>query len=216
MVHVLEETDYPYRGTVRLTVTPAKTMRFPLSVRVPGWAAGARMLVNGKDADVALTPATFARLDRTWKAGDVVEMTFPMQTRVSRWFHRSVAVERGPLVFSLDPGEQWIKLHDSGETADWEVNRTAAWNYALAVDEGSAGKVQVLESPVGKRPFVQADAGVRLRVPGRKLAVWQPVDKIAPAPPVSPVVSESPLEALTLVPYGAAKLRVTAFPSLLS
>ena len=44
-----------------------------------------------------------------------------MTPRISRWFHDSVAVERGPLVFSYGIGESWVKFRDRGMTADWQV-----------------------------------------------------------------------------------------------
>ena len=215
-VHVREETDYPFRGTVRLTVTPEKAVAFPVFLRVPGWAAGAKVQVNGRPMDVSAEPGTFARISRTWAPGDVVELALPMQPRVSRWFNRSVAVERGPLVFSLDPGESWVKLRDRGMTADWQVFPTAQWNYGLGVDEASAPALEIVEKAVGARPFAAEGAAVTLKVPGRRLERWRSEDGVAPAPPRSPVVSNAEQETLTLVPYAAAKLRVTAFPSLLS
>ena len=216
-VHIIEETDYPFRNTVRLTVNAAKAHAFPLSFRVPVWATGATAIVNGKPASIALTPGTFARIHRTWNPGDTVELAFPMTPRLTRWYNRSVAIERGPLVFCLDPGEQWSKLHEHPEqSADWQVDRKSAWNYALNVNEATVGKLAVTETPIGRRPFASTDAGVRLQVPAKRLDAWQPEDNIAPAPPASPVASANPMESLTFVPYGAAKLRVTAFPSLLS
>ena len=50
------------------------------------------------------------------ESGDRVEIVFPMKPRVSRWFHDSIAVERGPLVFSYGIGENWVKLRDRGMT----------------------------------------------------------------------------------------------------
>jgi hypothetical protein len=227
-VHVLEETDYPFRNTVRFVVQTEKPVSFPLRFRVPGWitggATGARATLNGQHADIAMTPGTFARLERTWKSGDIVEISFPMQTRVSRWYNRSVALERGPLVFSLDPGESWVKLREQGMTADWQVFRKAPWTYALQVDEANAASVQAVETPIGARPFAATNVGVHMRVPAKSLdpwksktaVVWLSEDGVAAAPPASPVNSNNPEESLTLIPYGCAKLRVTAFPSSLS
>ncbi len=215
-VHVAEETDYPFRNTVRLTVQPEKALAFPLSFRVPAWAAGARATLNGQPVDIALTPGTFARLQRTWKAGDTLEITLPLQTRVSRWYNRSVALERGPLVFSLDPGESWVKLRDRGMTADWQVFPQRPWNYALDVNEANAASLAATESPVGARPFAASGAGVRLQVPAKRVDPWRSEDGVAHAPPVSPVSTANPEESLTFTPYGCAKLRVTAFPSSLS
>ena len=215
-VRVLEETDYPFRNTVRLTVQPEKSIPFPLCFRVPTWAAGARATINGKPADIAMTPGTFARIERTWNPGDTVAISLPMQTRVSRWYNRSVALERGPLVFSLDPGESWVKLRDRGMTADWQVFRKASWNYALQVQEANAASLETIELPIGARPFAAANVGVRLQAPAKRLDAWRPEDGVAAAPPASPVESSNPEESLTFIPYACAKLRVTAFPSLLS
>jgi uncharacterized protein len=215
-VHVLEETDYPFRGAVRFTVTPEKPVSFKFSFRVPGWAKNTSVKINGKMVELPIEPATFAELDRVWHSGDVVELTFPMNPRVSRWFNRSISVERGPLVFSLDPGESWVKLRDRGLTADWQVFPTGQWNYALNVDETNVAALHVIEEPVGARPFANSNAPVKLKVEARRLDNWHSEDGVAAAPPKSPVTTNKPEETLTLVPYACAKLRITAFPSLIS
>ena len=136
-MHVVEETDYPFRGTIRIRINPASPLAFPLLLRIPAWAAGTstgtKIKING-EAQTAPSPGTFARLERTWKAGDRVDIEFPLEPRVSQWFHDSVAVERGALVFSYGIGEDWLKLRDRGMTADWQVYPTTRWNYALALD----------------------------------------------------------------------------------
>ena len=213
-VHLAETTDYPFRETVRITVTPEAAMRFPLSFRIPEWAGGATLQVNGADAGVPITPSSYARVERLWAPGDVVEIKLPMKPQVTRWFNQSIALNRGPLVFSLDVAGEWLKLRDHGLTADWQVFPAREWNYALATNEGTAGDVRVLESPVGPRPFTAEGAGVRLQVSGKRLNRWLSEDGVAAPLPQSPVASNAPAETLLLIPYAAAKLRVTAFPEL--
>lgn len=211
-VHVVEETSYPFHGVVRLTMNPAMPLSFPLQLRIPEWAASADIKVNNH-AQAAPTAGSFAHIERTWRAGDRVEISFPMKPRVSRGFHGSIAIERGPLVFSYGIGESWVKLRDRGMTADWQVFPMSAWNYALNVDVDSAAKsIVVEESEVGPAPFARRDAPVRLSVKARKLEQWRAVDGVADPVPQSPVASDQPEETITLIPYAAAKLRITAFP----
>ena len=216
-VRVTEETDYPFRGQVRLTVVPDSPISFCLQLRIPGWANNAAVLVNGERL-ASPVPGTFARVERTWRAGDRVEIDFPMRVRTSSWFNDSIAVERGPLVFSYGIGENWVKLGGNGlGSADWQVFPTSPWNYALDVDMNSPETtIKVAESPMGEGPFTGQHTPVRLLAPGRQVKSWRADDGAANPLPQSPLVSEEPKETLTLIPYAAAKLRITAFPRLKS
>ncbi len=211
-VHIVEETGYPFKGSVHITVNPGSPVSFPLQLRVPAWAAGTTIRVNGQSAP-APQPGSFASVERTWKAGDRVEITFPMTPRISRWFNDSIAIERGPLVFSHNVDESWVKLRDRGMTADWQVYPTSQWNYALGIDADAPAKsITVSESEVGEGPFTSRHTPVRLSVRARKVNDWRAEDGVANPPPQSPVVSDQPEETITLIPYAAAKLRITAFP----
>jgi DUF1680 family protein len=211
-VRIVEETDYPFRSEVILTVNPVASARFPLQLRIPAWAAGAAISVNGQPIDPP-APSSFARIDRAWSAGDRVHIRFPMTPRVSRWFNGSVAIERGPLVFSYGIGESWVKLRDRGMTADWQVFPTSAWNYALNIDRDAPEKsIAVSESQAGEAPFSRRHAPVQLHVKARRANEWRAEDGAADPVPASPVQSKEPEETITLIPYAAAKLRITAFP----
>jgi hypothetical protein len=214
-VHILEETEYPFRGSVRIKIEPARALSFPLRLRIPAWASVPVILVNGVKADVA-HDVGFAKIERTWKAGDVVELRLPMSPRVVNGYNDSASVVSGPLVFSFPIGESWVKLRDRGMTADWQVFPNSPWNYALAVSEGDMPRHSVQEFPIGGSPFSLAETPLKLQVKARKLPSWLAVDGVADPVPQSPVHSSEPEEMITLVPYGAAKLRITAFPQLKS
>jgi hypothetical protein len=84
---------------------------------------------------------------------------------------------------------------------------------ALNVNATSAEKsIEVVENEIGDGPFSAQSAPVRLKVKARKLTAWRAEDGAANAIPESPVISDQPEETIELIPYAAAKLRITAFP----
>jgi DUF1680 family protein len=123
-VAIRQDTRYPWEGTIQLTIDPGSRREFALHVRVPGWAqvrpvptdlyryeergaAKAMITINGKPVAVDLDKG-FARIRRTWKKGDRVEIVLPMDAR-RVVAHPSVkddegfvAVERGPLVYCAE------------------------------------------------------------------------------------------------------------------
>jgi len=205
-VTVTEETGYPFRDSIRLAVNPAQTASFPLVLRVPAWAEGASIRINGT-AEKNVQTGGFHRIERTWKAGDRVEIRFPMAVQAVRGFHNGVSIQRGPLVYSLKIGEDWRKLRDKAPAADWEVRPTTPWNYALDVPS-----LRFTEKAVGQWPFTPDGAPVVAAAKARRLPEWTLDGASAAPPPVSPVKTDAPAEPVTLVPYGAAKLRITVFP----
>ncbi len=216
-VTIREETDYPFRETVRFVVeTPGKGA-FPLRLRIPAWATDGTVRVNGKPAAQAPRAGTFYVLERAWKKGDVVELRLPMAVRLEPGFNQSVSVERGPLVYALKLGEEWEKVRDRPNQADdYAVRATTPWNYGLLLPAGGApgAAFQVKELPTTGVLFSPEGAPVELRAQGVRLPSWQLAEHSAGPPPASPVArpAGAAAEPLTLVPYGAAKLRITSFP----
>ncbi len=212
-VHVREETEYPFDGTVRLTINPASSVAFPLLLRIPEWASRAEVKVNGSEVSAA-KPGSFFRVEREWMPGDVVEIRFPLVPRFSRGFRDSAAVERGALVFSYGIGEYWLKLRDRGMTADWQVYPTTQWNYAIDARPESIRVVTAKRMPESTGPFTRKAVPVTLEVKARRVPTWLSQDNVADPVPQSPVASAEPEETVSLIPYAAAKLRITAFPVL--
>ena len=218
-VRISEDTTYPFAGEVRFVIEPAVPAHFGLEFRIPAWAAGASIAVDGATQSAELTPGTFYKIERQWNKGDRIVLRFPMRIRTSTWYHDSVSVERGPLIFSLKIGEEWRKL-DHGmphpakpPAADWEVLPTTPWNYGLILDlDHPENSLRVVERPMGEFPFSAEGTPIEFVVKGKQIPGWKLVNNSAGPVPASPVVSNEPVESLTLIPYGAAKLRITAFP----
>jgi len=213
-VTVDETTEYPFRDRVSLAVEPAAKVRFPLYLRIPAWAGDATIAVNGQKVD-GVRAASFRRIEREWQKSDRVEIVLPMKVRTAVGYNGSVSVERGPLVYSLAIGESWSRLKQTGPVTDFEVFPTSPWNYGLRVDAANpAESFQVTEAPVARQPFDRRTPPVSLQVKARRLPQWVISNDSAAAPPQSPVVAPGKDETVTLIPYAAARLRITSFPVL--
>ena len=74
--------------------------------------------------------------------------------------------------------------------------------------------MEVVRKPVGGVIYGPESAPVELKVRGRRIPEWGMENNCAGPVPASPVTSSEPVEELTLIPYGCAKLRITEFPLL--
>ena len=215
-VSIDEQTDYPFNGQIRFRINSAKPVRFPLWLRIPRWAEGASYTIGGVKHSPA--PGTFAVIDRKFDPGDVVQLTLPMALRSEQRYHKSLAILRGPLYFSLRMVEQFKQLksyHDSFPCVDWEITPGTPWNFALQIDPHNLDRSFAVETrAVGKVPYEPAAAPVVLKGKGRLVPAWQLRNNSADDPPVSPVISDQPLTDLELIPYGSTRLRITEFPVL--
>ncbi|NLH44235.1 MAG: hypothetical protein GX448_20540 [Planctomycetes bacterium] len=216
-VSVTLDTDYPFRETLKLTVATDKPARFPLVLRVPAWAQGATARV-ADGSEKPLEPGSFHRIERKWQGTTEVALRFPMSVKTSRRYNEAVAIERGPLVYSLKIGEDWRRVnadkpHRELPHGDFEVRPTTPWNYGLLVNEAKPEtSVTFEERPVGDKPFSPEGAGMVAKVKGRKLPGWRLVHGWAEEIPPEPQRSSEPVEELTLIPYGCTNIRVTEFP----
>jgi hypothetical protein len=218
-VTVALDTDYPFRETLTLTVTPDRPVSFPLLLRVPEWAQSPSIKVAGESL-VYMIPGSFHRLDRTWQEPTTIEMRFPMRSQVSTRYHGALAVERGPLAYSLALEEAWTRVnadkpHRELPHGDFEVRPASAWNYGLLLDPESP-ELDFEERPVGERPFSPEGAGMQATVSGRRLPDWKLQHGWAGEIVPGLQNSDEPLEKLRLIPYGCTNIRITEFPGLRS
>ena len=218
-VQITEETGYPFEEQVRLKVSVGAPATFPLELRVPGWCSNASITVNG-ELQSNIRPGSFYRIDRTWADKDkvVVNLPMPIETRVGP--SRSLAINRGPVVYSLRIGEQWnVRTPDPlGQGFDeFEIHATTPWNYALQLNPANPAASLVFtnyETPAN--PFDPAEPSTELVAQARRLPDWTIGWRGTHAfePPASPVAASSPLETVGLVPFGSQHLRISWFPYL--
>jgi DUF1680 family protein len=107
-VQLAQETQYPWDGAVKLTVTPEKARSFALHLRRPGWCNEMAVRMNGDALERTDVNDGYIALARTWKPGDVVEidMAMPVQRMVAHPKVESnrgrVALQRGPIVYCFE------------------------------------------------------------------------------------------------------------------
>jgi len=207
-VTVRQETDYPFRHTVAITLEPEKPVTFPLRLRVPGWAERTTVTVNGS-LQPSQTADGFIRLEREWRRDDRVELAFVSHPRAVRSEDGWTSFEDGALVFALPVEERWSKLRTRGLTADFEVRPASDWAFAVA--EG--GAIQRLERTIGPIPFSRRTPAVILTTAVYPITGWDMVDGAAAQPPRRPTSGGTARHA-ALMPYAAPKLRITAFPTI--
>lgn len=214
-----EITDYPFDDTVTLRLTTPRTVTFPLYLRIPLWADDASVRVDGHPVGVDAKPGSWARVEREWRGGEEVFLHLPMTTRVRTWSanHDAVSIDRGPVTFSLDIGEQTRRYAGTEDWPELEVLATSAWNYALVLPTGK-GAGQTLEvvdrSPApSTNPFTHEGAPVALRAPASRIPEWTAdSEHVVGLLQQSPAATDQPVETVDLIPMGAARLRISTIP----
>ncbi|RYX84370.1 DUF1080 domain-containing protein [bacterium] len=210
------ETNYPFEETIRMSVSVGADTKFPLQLRVPTWCQKPQIKVNGS-TQTGIKAGTYATIDRTWKNGDRIEITFPMTVQVMEGTNGAVSVRRGPLVYALGLNENW-KSYEESKLAGFEsydVTTDSAWNFGLVLNAtNAANSFQVVKKKVGTDPFEAGKSPIALRVQGKRLDEWTMRfdGRLPHEPPVSPVASNAPTQTLELVPFGSQMLRISEFP----
>ena len=104
-----QEGDYPYEDRVTFTVATTQAGEFALNLRIPEWAEGAQIFVNGMRRKETPVAGQFASIRREWRSGDRVELELPLKTRleaIDAQHSDTVALLRGPLVLMAMKPEQ--------------------------------------------------------------------------------------------------------------
>jgi len=233
-VTITEETNYPFNGEVTLKIATVKALRFPLEIRIPGWADSVIIRYKGKTV-VAKGSKSFI-INEKWKNDDKISIEIPLEIRVEERYNNSLSVLRGPLYFSLRIDKKYknVKINYDNfaykGSSDWEISPTGAWNFGIMINRNNIMRgLNLTENPISKYPFsdkgdmiwsadsaryiqITTDAPLVITARGIRIPEWTMKNNSAEAPPLSPVKPVGDPEVITLVPYGCARLRITEFP----
>jgi DUF1680 family protein len=215
------QTDYPFRQELRFTVKVQKPVAFPLSLRIPAWATGATVEIDGAQGRIQ-TGEAFHTIERLWQGETTLTLVLPMTPRIVKRPGNAISIFRGPLLYALKIGEEWRQINmdkpfREKPHADWELYPTTPWNYALDTQESTLAQDLVFqEQALGTTVFSPENPPITAAVKGRRVPGWAAENGSAQATPVSPVLTEQPLEDVVLIPYGCTNLRIAEFPVLRS
>jgi DUF1680 family protein len=233
-VTIKETSNYPFDDTIKFNVNPGKEPnRFPIYLRLPQWCNNPSLKIDGHETSWSTNSLGYVRVERTWKAGDTISLKLPMAISATKWTanHDSMSLNYGPLTFSLKITEEVSKM-DSPKTAlgdsEWQKDLDTSkwpaysympktpWNVALAIDPNKplTGLTVVKKDwPKSGFPFTPNEVPIYISVRGAVLPEWK-FDRTGLVSPLqqSPTRSFQPIQTWKLIPMGAARLRITAFP----
>lgn len=113
-----QKTHYPWDGAIRFDLSADRPARFALSLRIPEWAEGAAIKVNGETIGLqSVIVDGYARIEREWKSGDHVDLDIPLAPRVLfanplvRQDAGRTALMRGPLVYCVEATDNGAGLN---------------------------------------------------------------------------------------------------------
>lgn len=236
-VTISEETEYPFSDVIVFKVNVSKPSDFPVYFRIPTWAEGAELMVAGK----ALNPSrgSVCKVEGNWKSGDVVTLRFNNKVRTETRYNNATSVTWGPLDFVLRIGESFKKIEISMDkpvkpsvptgVANWQIEPTTAWNYALVIDRANP-EYTVKHNKISKVPFAQKgepiflsgatdfitwqlDVPMVLKMKARKVVNWSMNGANAADVPTTLITSLTNNDTIVeLIPYGCTRLRISEFP----
>jgi DUF1680 family protein len=108
---VRQETRFPEEDTTRLIFEAKKAVPLAVKIRYPSWAkSGVKLKINGENSAVKSIPGSYFTVERTWKNGDLVEISFPMSIQVEGMPDNSklAAILYGPIVLAGDLGTEGL------------------------------------------------------------------------------------------------------------
>jgi uncharacterized protein len=222
---IRETTDYPFSDLIRFEIDLDRAATVPLSFRIPGWCERITIRVNGQEV-VPTKDRGVAAISRKWKKGDILELILPMKTTVE-YSREWVSVVRGPLAFALPVPYQEVKVRQIAPGFSFFrflPEKDFVWNQFLMFNhfpEEARFKVEPMALKPGESPWEHPPITVRTKAQvsndsWRLGMQWYTRESLQPPAPPSAIlayqIDQKLTKEITLLPYGATRLRIVYFP----
>jgi DUF1680 family protein len=221
-VTIIEETHYPYEEDIQFRFQLPTSTQFKFYLRVPVWCQQVpTVTLNGVVIFNQKTPdnGSYIIIDRLWVNNDVIKFTIPLELTTKTWTanKNSVSIYYGPLTFSLGISEQYMRIGGTDDWPEYQVIAKSNWNYGLVLSDTKQWSIKrrTKKKNNSNNIFTQENIPINLDVRARRIPEWvADRQNVVGLLPQSPVQSQQPDETITLIPMGAARLRISAFPSI--
>jgi len=165
-VQITQKTGYPQNSGTYLTIDSAQGGNMPLYIRYPSWAtAGAQIKVNGKNVAVNQRPGSYITLERKWKKGDQIAISFPMTLHLiaTNDDPDKAAVAYGPVVLAGEMGKEGIKGPAPYANDQNDYNRYSIPGDLISTLNAKGSKPETWLKPVANMPLTFKTQGVAAR-----------------------------------------------------
>jgi len=227
---VNENTNYPFSDKIDFEFDFIKNGKSThgkhsmiFSFRIPSWVDGVNVRVNGATTNYRSDDKGFAHIERSFRSGDVVSVTFDVPVEVENAAeNQGIYFSKGPVLYAYaiptkveEDTTEYANMHGKvpGDPSFkcLSMTPTGKWNYAVSSDI----KPEFIASETSGYPFDLQSVPSKLRIPVKQIDWTLKEDRYTPVCPKGPVapVSDS-IEYIDLVPYGSTCLRLTVFPVL--
>ncbi len=235
-ISITEKTLYPFRHKVEFEINCDK--QFALNLKIPGWAKGYTVTVNGEEVTLE-NKGGFVAIDRQWHCGDNVQISFKTEVEVVKVDDTDyaakypLAIRYGALVFSYHIPEIWKPVAGNPMTPlpeDWSwynINpayeeadianfyerlghRRQQFSWNIVLDEAlTSADFEVEELP--EKGYVWENPPIKLHTHCYKAPYMNAPYQLITHEPFGKYQRVTERLPLTLEPYGCTNLRITYF-----
>ncbi|MEW5979578.1 MAG: beta-L-arabinofuranosidase domain-containing protein [Acidobacteriota bacterium] len=188
---ILEDTNYPVSGAVRISLQLPRPETFELKLRIPSWSARTEVTINDQETASEVRPGSYLSLVRPWRNGDTISLSLDMSFHYwagERELLGKASIYRGPILLAFDPAYNQIdradlpQLEAESLVFDFETTPRSIKPWILLKVNASDG------SQIRLCDFATAGAY------GNFYRTWLPIKSVAPVDfaPEAPVWSQRP------------------------